>query len=255
MRAIRLIDGNNWIHVKVDQSLTGQIAREVFYETLNFCDLDVVIWTFDAPDARQLRQTIFPDYKAQREATGENIKANLDLVKQVLTFTPAIQVEVPRFEADDVIAEIVRRYQDQTKITIFSTDGDLLQLTQHPNVFQTRAPYEQAKPEEVRLYKTLVGDKSDNIGGIHGFGEVAWKVCNRKAFLTLLNGESPLRYPIEDWLGVKPKQAEWIANHLDTLRSFWEITGFFSIPDVNDYLRPGTSNIPAAEELLKEFLQ
>jgi len=85
-------------------------------------------------------------------------------------FLPIACIRVKGWEADDVIATLVRSEPNEQFI-IESTDVDFMQL---PNVRIAREKPAPVEPQYMRLYKTLVGDPSDNIGGLKGFGKGAW---------------------------------------------------------------------------------
>lgn len=143
------------------------------------------------------RKNIFPNYKGNRVSNTDPKfhKFRTGLV-ELLRFVGWELVCVDGAEADDVIASIVAKYChrygskvpcDNTKyntdIVIFSGDRDLQQclawertfIYRAPGLFVTKESFEEDYGVPVAkfgVYKALVGDKSDNIQGVDGFGPV-----------------------------------------------------------------------------------
>lgn len=108
-----------------------------------------VIVVFDGVNAGFRRRNIFPRYKDKRgrktrqlslQLSDEEIvhlnnedKQMYDLI-ETLQQLPVILMTVPYYEADDVIAYLVKKYEDDTTI-IVSTDKDYLQLTENKNCY------------------------------------------------------------------------------------------------------------------------
>jgi len=106
-------------------------------------------------------------------------------------------------EADDVIASVASyicdRENSKTEVVVFSNDRDLNQLLRFDNCYIYRSPgifYTKENfidefgfhPSKFEIYKAMVGDKSDNIKGINGFGPV-------KATNYILNNIIPIDEP------------------------------------------------------------
>jgi len=134
------------------------------------------------PRGGSFRNEIYPEYKAGREAQPEDLRAQLPLVE---AFCEAFRVpilEVPDFEADDVIATLVEQAPEGAEVCIVSTDKDLMQLVR-PGVelldsMKGRRIDEAAveerfgvPPAQLLDLRALVGDPSDNIPGVKGIGE------------------------------------------------------------------------------------
>lgn len=140
------------------------------------------------------RRLIWPEYKAKRAAKAKDIdpinKEQIDRldanVVGMLRALGATQVVVPGVEADDVIAMLCQQMKTNTLI-VHTVDADLLALAaQHNNVkvmlkneliedqykgAQMKAP---VPLELIRLYKSVVGDSSDEYPGVVGMGDKAW---------------------------------------------------------------------------------
>jgi DNA polymerase-1 len=142
---------------------------------------DHVVVVFDAPGG-SFRQRLFPAYKATREAQPEDLSAQFPLAREVVDAYRIPVLQVPGVEADDVIATLVARAPADLRVTIVSTDKDLMQLVSDrvtlldtmkdrrfgPSEVEERFGVPPARVLDVRA---LVGDASDNIPGVKGIGE------------------------------------------------------------------------------------
>lgn len=139
------------------------------------------------PHGPTFRHIEFPEYKAQREACPEDIKAAVPIIKKVLEAYRIPVLEVEGFEADDVIGTLATKAGNSGIETYMLTpDKDYGQLVSD-NVFMYRprhdGGYEVMGPENViekyGIDNTsqvidllgLMGDSSDNIPGCPGVGE------------------------------------------------------------------------------------
>jgi DNA polymerase-1 len=146
-------------------------------------DFDCVIPVYDA--GGNWRKKEDDDYKANREGGSVAHYADMNLlIEEVLPglgFTP---VGVKGYEADDVIATISRRALAYREIFILTCDKDLLQLVNNKVkviLFSSSKKIQVVDidgvkeifgvyPSDVKYFKALAGDSSDNIAGIKGIG-------------------------------------------------------------------------------------
>ena len=170
------------------------------------------------PHGPTFRSEAFPDYKAQREATPEDIRKAVPIIKELLEAwrIPAIQVD--GFEADDVIGTLAKRFSessessersensensetsqrsqpsDPSTVFMLTPDKDYGQLvSERAKIFRPRhgGGYEVMGPQEVcakyGIARTsqvidllaLMGDSADNFPGCPGVGEkTAAKLIN-----------------------------------------------------------------------------
>ncbi|MBR1387430.1 MAG: DNA polymerase I [Alloprevotella sp.] len=148
---------------------------------------DYVAVCFDPPGPT-FRHEAYADYKAQREATPEDIRTAVPAIKDLLqAYRIAVVVE-DGFEADDVIGTLARKGEEAgCDVLMVTPDKDYAQLVtdkirmQKPGRGST--PWETLGPAEVCAkyglrnprqmvdYLALVGDKADNIAGCPGVGE------------------------------------------------------------------------------------
>lgn len=148
------------------------------------------------PAGPTFRHEAYEQYKAQREATPEAIKLSVPIIKDIINAYHIPILEVPGYEADDVIGTLALQAGKQGITTYMMTpDKDYGQLVTD-NVFMYRPKYgdkefdimgvEEVKkkfqissPCQVIDMLGLMGDSSDNIPGCPGVGEkTAQKLIN-----------------------------------------------------------------------------
>ena len=145
---------------------------------------------------KTFRHDAFPEYKAQREETPEDIKLSVPLIKQVLEAMHIPILQVDGFEADDIIGTIATRFRaDGIDTFMLTPDKDYGQLI-GPNVFMYRPrhgggyeilgekevgeKYGIPTPAQVIDLLALMGDSADNFPGCPGVGEkIAAKLINQ----------------------------------------------------------------------------
>ncbi len=193
-----LFDGHALVHrafhalPPLTQPRTGEMVNAVygFANTLLkvLADLTPTHWAiaFDRP-APTFRHEMFEDYKAQRPPTPEELKSQIRRVHQLVEAFHIPVFEVDGFEADDVLGTLSKQAQEKGIDSIIVTgDNDMLQAVS-PRVrtltpkrtFTDTVLYDEQevqdrygiKPAQLPDFKALVGDASDNIPGLPGFGE------------------------------------------------------------------------------------
>jgi len=141
---------------------------------------DGAVVVFDPP-GKTFRHEMYADYKAGRDAMPEDLSTQIPLVRALIEAQRIPIVEVPGFEADDVIATLVARMPAPAEVLIVSTDKDLMQLVTdrvtlldgiRDRRYDPAAVKERfgAEPEKILDVRALVGDASDNIPGVKGIG-------------------------------------------------------------------------------------
>lgn len=136
---------------------------------------------------RTFRHEAFPQYKAQREETPEDIKLSVPIIKRILEAYRIPILQVDGFEADDIIGTVATRFGREGVATYMLTpDKDYGQLVadnvyiyrpRHGGGYEVMGPKEvQAKygiasPLQVVDLLALMGDSADNFPGCPGVGE------------------------------------------------------------------------------------
>ena len=163
---LTLYDAQNWARGEIE---TGHSIRECLNHVINAPAPTIVVW--DGKDSRKRRRRIYEGYKSKRPPLAEDIRQQFELLEALLHLTSVTSIKVDGFEADDVIAHLAAEWK-VGPVLVYSTDRDLLQL---PNVRLDGDNSIKCERRYLRLYKTLVGDPSDAIPGIPGFGEKTFK--------------------------------------------------------------------------------
>lgn len=178
-----LYDSMSALRVRLEQKLEPAhlMIRGVLNDALAPGRLSIFVW--DAKGGNDARRAIFPGYKNRPPAPNDTYAA-LRLLQELLQFTPAWQAWHDGFEGDDVIAALVNHFRGQATIEIVTRDGDLTALC-GPGV--TCSAQAKCPAHLVPLYKLALGDKSDTIPGLKGFGDKAWEAADKVALGQLLN--------------------------------------------------------------------
>lgn len=139
------------------------------------------------PSGPTFRHEAYEKYKAQREATPEDIRKAVPIIKDLVSAYRIPILQVDGFEADDVIGTMAKKAEKAGfKTYMLTPDKDYAQLVSD-NIFMYRPKhsggYETMGPEEVKIkygltsqeqvidLLGLMGDSSDNIPGCPGVGE------------------------------------------------------------------------------------
>ena len=140
-----------------------------------------VVVAFD-PRGGSFRNRLFEGYKANRDAQPEDLSVQIPLLGELLEGFRVPLLEVKDFEADDVIATLVKAAPDDAQVSIISTDKDLMQLVNDRVQLVDTGKQRRYGPAEVEArfgvtpekmldLRALIGDPSDNIPGVKGIGE------------------------------------------------------------------------------------
>jgi len=155
-------------------------------EVLNDFEPDYIIVCFDS--GKSFRQELFSAYKAHRPETPDDLRHQLERIRQILAAFGIPIVTHEGYEADDLIGTLAQQAVEQgLDVIIVTGDTDLLQLVDEHvrvilpgrqrfgdyRVYDRQAVIERYgfPPERLAEYKALVGDPSDNIPGVPGIGE------------------------------------------------------------------------------------
>jgi DNA-directed DNA polymerase len=172
------------------------------------------------------RNEAFPQYKAQREETPEDIKRSVPIIKDILGAYHIPVLQVDGFEADDVIGTLALKAGSEGLETYMLTpDKDYAQLVRD-NVFMYRprhgGGYETMGPEEVnQKYNinsplqvidllALMGDSADNFPGCPGVGE--------KTASKLINEFGTVENLLENTASVKGKLREKVEGAVEDIK-------------------------------------
>ena len=175
---------------------------------------------------KTFRHDAFPEYKAQREETPEDIKLSVPLIKQVLEAMHIPILQVDGFEADDIIGTIATRFgADGIDTFMLTPDKDYGQLI-GPNVFMYRPrhgggyeilgekevgeKYGIPTPAQVIDLLALMGDSADNFPGCPGVGE--------KTAAKLINQFGSIDNMLQHTDEIKGKLREKVENAVEDIK-------------------------------------
>ncbi len=223
---------------------------------------DYLAVAFDT--GKTFRDEIFPEYKGTREKMPDDLRSQIERIRQIVDAFNIPRLELEGFEADDVLGSVAKQVASSgIGVKIITGDRDLLQLVSDRiwvslpgkslgDSKDYRAPdvleYLGVRPDQVVDYKALTGDKSDNIPGVQGVGE--------KTAVTLLHSYDTLDgvydHINEVAAGVKKKLEEgkesaYLSQKLAT------IVTDLNIPLDLDQARTEYFDPPKVEALFREL--
>ncbi len=146
---------------------------------------DYLAVAFDT--GRTFRDEIFADYKATRAKMPDDLRPQIERIRQLVDVFNIPRLEMEGYEADDVLGSAARNAVEQgLGVKIITGDRDLLQLVDERVIVNLPGrslsdskdyfpadvkEYLGVRPDQVVDYKALEGDKSDNIPGVKGVGK------------------------------------------------------------------------------------
>ena len=214
---------------------------------------DYILFSLDSK-SKNLRNEIYPQYKANRTEAPEDLKAQLPIAIELIKEMGFKQIEKDGYESDDIIASITKlAKQKNIKVIVVTHDKDMYQLIDDDKV----VIYDPRKklfinedeafkkfgvhPKDFINFQALLGDSSDNIPGVKGVGvKTAAKLINQ--YHTLEN----LYEHIDDLKGavkkrlIEGKENAFLSRKLVTLHPdlFDDINlEEFKFPEVNPILK------------------
>lgn len=130
------------------------------------------------------RETIYPQYKAHRDAPPEDLIAQIPTILELARLFGLPVLEIPGLEADDVLATLAVRLpaaDENLRVRLVTKDKDLDQvLSDRVEIYDAHKDEvigpagllekKGIRPDQARDYQALIGDSSDNIPGVKGIG-------------------------------------------------------------------------------------
>ena len=193
MASLYLIDGHNVLYrtffgvprlTAPDGTPTNVVlgVARILLKILREERPDAVVAVFDSREPTP-RHAIYPEYKANRLKTPEDLAAQIPVVDEMIDALGVRRIEVAGAEADDIIGTLSRRAEERgMDVVIVSSDKDMYQLVS-PRVKVRdglkehtvgEAQVEEVfgvPPGKVADLLALAGDPSDNVPGVPGIGE------------------------------------------------------------------------------------
>lgn len=174
------------------QTSTGEPTAGIF----GFARVLMNILEQDKPDyiavafdtGKTFRDEMFPDYKATRAKMPDDLRGQIERIRQMVDAFNIPRLEMEGYEADDVLGSVAKQAASQgIGVKIITGDRDLLQLVGDHIIVnlpegKNAENTDYVTDDDVRRrfgvparlvvdYKGLIGDTSDNIPGVKGIGE------------------------------------------------------------------------------------
>jgi DNA polymerase-1 len=245
MKSLYIVDGHS--HIFRAYHAVGYLSTSKGVPSHAVLILSTMLWklireeqpdylgiTLDPPGPT-FRDAMFAEYKATRTAMPDDLARQLPYVRRLFEALRTPVIEVPGYEADDVLATLVEQAlrHDDLDVVVVSGDKDLLQLV-GPRVrvlsvlgrTGERVMYDEAKvrerwgvePAQIADVLALMGDSIDNIPGVKGVGEkTAVKLISQFGSVERLYENLPLvGGKLRETLAASRKQA-LLSRELATL--------------------------------------
>ena len=231
---VLILDGNNLAYKSmvlddfrqangIGTSVTFGLLRSL-YSLLKQFDTKYFIFTWDCGGSRK-RKKLLPQYKQHRKSSMSDPehKAKMDeffrqltTAKKVLSFLKIPQLTISGIEADDLVSILANVFAKKFDATIVSSDKDILQCVKsgvsvynsHKKRLYDSMNFERTfgvTPDQYLFARTMIGDKSDNIPGIHRVGD-------KTAFKLVKELTNPDKWNLSEVL----KQPEWKKKKIST---------------------------------------
>lgn len=217
-----------------------------------------LIVAFDM-DKKTFRTDLYTEYKANRSAPPDELIGQFALVRELLRAQNIDYLEIPGYEADDIIGTMSKLAEEEgIPVIILTGDGDALQLvSENTRVLMTKKGiseieiYDPEKvkekwevcPQQMVEIKALMGDSSDNIPGVPGIGpKTAMKLVKQFNDINTLyaNLEAVENQKLREKL-IEYREQAFLSRELATIDRQMDIPCQF-----NDYIRKD----PHREQLL-----
>lgn len=184
------------------------------------------------PLGPNFRHEMFPEYKANREATPEDIKVAVPYIKQILEAYRIPIIQISGYEADDVIGTLAKKFANaDSQVYMMTPDKDYGQLVDE-NIYMYKPPHSGNVPEVLGVKEVnekfgidnprkvidilaLWGDSIDNIPGVPGVGQ--------KTAANLIAKYGDIENIIKNIPQLKGKQQESFSNNIEQLRMSYKL--------------------------------
>lgn len=237
---------------------------------------------FDAA-RKNFRNDIYADYKAHRPPAPEDLVPQFPLMREAAVAFGLPIMEMEGYEADDIIATYAKLAEAEgTKVTIVSSDKDLMQLVRGD--IKLMDPMKQimigaaevfekfgVTPDKVIDVQALCGDASDNVPGVPGIGiKTAAELINTYGSLeNLLDNTAQIKQPkrretletnaelariskklvtLCDTVPVPLPVQQLVAGNQDNLAAFLEFQGFKSLLSRQSLKAPTAAYVPPTSQ-------
>lgn len=156
--------------------------RSIFKLVKDFSPEHLVV-VFDGPDNKKKRQAVYADYKTHRKEMPEDLWPQIERAMEFCKLAGIPYLCIDGVEADDTMGALAKwAERKKAKTYLCTTDKDLCQLVNEDtfvlNVYKDNLLIDRkgvkelhgVYPEQITDYLGMIGDSSDNIPGLEGFG-------------------------------------------------------------------------------------
>ena len=233
MQSLYLIDGNSYLYrafyaIRGLATSDGSPTNAIYGFTSMLLKImkekapDYFAIVFDAPGPTH-RHDAYEDYKAHRPGMPDDLKIQIPLIKEVITAFHIPIIEIPGYEADDILGTLAKKAEkEKLDIYILTGDKDMCQVVSpHVKLYDSMKEKitgeKEVKekfgvpPKQFPEIIALMGDASDNIPGAPGVGE--------KTAVKLLKEFGDLDSIIRNHGEIKNTRARnAVANNIDSIK-------------------------------------
>ena len=233
MPTLYLIDGNSYIYrafyaIKGLSNATGFPTNAIFgftnmlLKVLREKKPDYFAIVFDSPVPTE-RHKAYEAYKAHRPSMPDELKLQIQPIKEIINAFNISNIEIEGYEADDVLGTIAKKAEKEgLDVYIITSDKDINQIlspkiktydTMKDKITEEKDVVERFGVEPSRFPEiiALMGDASDNIPGVHGIGE--------KTAVSLLKEFGSIDNIIQNHSRIKkPKLKEAISENIENIK-------------------------------------
>lgn len=196
---------------------------------------DYLAVAFDPPK-KSFRFSLYPEYKANRVKMPDDLRSQIEEIKNMVEVLGITRIEEADFEADDVLGTVAKKYgTGDVEVMLVTGDKDAYQLVgKNVKIYANKkgiTEYEiygekeveemlGVKPGQVIDYMALTGDASDNVPGVKGIGEkTAQKLVAEYGSLDGLYGRiGEIRGKQKETLE-RGKESAYLSRDLVTVRN------------------------------------
>ena len=183
-----------------------ELFIKTLYDSILLFNPTRVIMPIDDYVGNSFRRKILPTYKQRNDKQLLNHsldynfkKEKFSILKIIKTILPVYFLKYKGYEADDIISIICKIISDNIDIIIWSNDLDLVQLQQKFNNVKVYDPksksFFKSPKYNLAYYKSIIGDKSDNIPGIIEMNhKMAKKALSSYSEFIRLIASDPIKY-------------------------------------------------------------
>ena len=191
MKNLYIIDAYNLIYrmfyaIPEMHTRDGKVVNAVFWvvkfikSLIEMSPEDTILIASES--GSNFRETLFSEYKGTRDRMPDNLRSQIDPIIEFFQIARLPVLVREGYEADDIIGSIACHPDGYSEVVIISSDKDLCQFVSDGKVRIYDAMKQKnlrradviekfgVPPEQVVDYLSIVGDSSDNIPGIAGFG-------------------------------------------------------------------------------------